>query len=171
MRPDILALGWLAASALSALPALAEGTLQGRIVTFRVLAYDDPALLLFDGVGRTVRAGPGVEFGLEMEGGQNGLDVVPVVVNIGDDRIEMSYQHVAPGVFATATFNGYELRFDTECALFSAAEIDKGATTLPLDDTALRSERGSLFVNVAGHPYGRTTRIAIDLDVTDCPMS
>lgn len=163
----------LAAAMLAALPAQAgaDGTLEGRSVTLRVLTYDIPEDPWFEGQGQTVSVGAMVEFGLELEGAQNGLDVVPVQVNVSARRIELSYHATPPGAFVPARFNGYELQFDTDCALFDAASLDREKTTLPLDDNALTMRGGSLFINVQGLEYDQSSRIAVDLSVADCPMS
>ncbi|MEI4487984.1 hypothetical protein V8J36_17455 [Frigidibacter sp. MR17.14] len=145
--------------------------LLGRIVTFRGVVYDDPAHPLFDGHGATVVVGEGVEFGLGPEGAQNALDIVPVTVNIGADRIDMSYEHAGAGHFVEAGFNGYELRFVTSCALIEDAVIDAGTTTLPLDAIELRHSATTLWLDVAGQAYDPTTRIGMTLDVADCPLS
>jgi hypothetical protein len=118
--------------------------------------------------GRTVTVGQGVEFGLEPEGLTAGLDVVPVTVEVGPTRIELSYPRGA-GQFYQAAFNGYVLRFETDCALFQNVAIDKAATTMPV--TEVWAETGALYINVAGLDYGPKARLALDLEVADCPLS
>lgn len=157
--------------ALLASPALAEdGSLRGRIVTFHVLTYDDPARPIFEGRGETVAVGDGVEFGLLPEGMQNGVDVAPVRVDIGPRRIEVAYQQ-AMGELVTARFNGYVLRFETDCALFAGVRIDPAATNIPLLPDAVSIDGGTLMINVSGLRYTGQSRFALDLDVADCPMS
>ncbi|MEO8531088.1 MAG: hypothetical protein ABI459_07680 [Deltaproteobacteria bacterium] len=156
---------------MTTMPALAGGSLDGRTVTFRVLAFDDPANPLFIGQGRTVQIGKGVEFGLSKEGSQNDVDVVPVEVNISDTRIELDYANTHKGKFLAATFNGYELTFPTQCALIMSASIDGGATNLPLDSSALTFEPGRLLINVEGLSHSQTSQMAIDVEVGDCPLS
>ncbi len=151
--------------------ASAEGTLAGRIVTFRVLAYDDPATPLFDGRGETVRVSDAVEFGLRSEGSQNGLDVIPVEVNISERRVEVRYEgpdEVAP---LRAAFNGYVLSFATDCVLFQGAKVDPAATDIGLTDRDVTWDRGTLKINMSGLRYLTGSHFAVDLDVTDCPMS
>jgi hypothetical protein len=143
MRAGALAL-------LLALPAQA-GTLEGRLVTFTVETWDKRDQPYVQARGRTVTVGQGVEFGLEPEGLTGGLDVVPVTVEIGPTRIELSYPR-GIGRFYEATFNGYVLRFETECALFVSVAIDKAASTLPV--TELWAEVGALYINVSGLGYG-----------------
>lgn len=149
-------------------PALAEGTLEGRLVTFTVETWDDPAAPMLAARGRTVMVGTGVEFGLEPEGLTGGLDVVPVTVNIGPSRIELSYPR-GIGRFYVAKFNGYVLRFETDCALFDAVAVDPAGTTMPVAD--LRAEAGALYINVSGLGYGPKSTLAIDVKVADCPLS
>lgn len=155
---------------LLALPAQAEGTLLDRIVTFRVLAYDDPAAPLFDGRGETVRVSDAVEFGLAQEGQQNGFDVIPVEVNISASRVEVTYQGAPTDVWPSQ-FNGYVLSFDTECVLFDGAKVDPATTTIGLSDEDIRFERGELFLNLSGERYETGDSFAIDLSVLDCPLS
>lgn len=159
---------WLLLAALLTGPAFAEGSLEGRLVTFSVETWDDPALPLIKARGRTVMVGKGVEFGLEPEGLTGGLDVVPVTVEIGPSRIELSYPR-GSGWFYVAKFNGYVLRFETDCALFEAVTIDQAGTTLPV--TEVRAEVGALYINVSGLGYGPQARLALDLKVADCPLS
>lgn len=167
-----LAVAMLAGGAIADKSAAADvGTLDGRIVTFRVLAYDDPALPLFDGQGQTVEVSDVVEFGLGPEGEQNGLDVIPVQVNISDRRVEVLYEGPVEATPLRARFNGYVLSFDTDCVLFEGARVDPAATTVALSDADITWDKGTLFINVVGARYVNGSRFAVDLDVTDCPLS
>lgn len=158
------------ALAVTPLPALAGGTLQGRTVTLNVLTYDDPAAPILESVGRTVTVGEGVEFGMGPEYRTPGFDVVPVQVEIGPTRIEFSYGEVQ-GEFWPARFNGYVLRFATDCVLFEGVAIDPEGTTMPVAMDDIRAERGALFINVAGRAFGPGVKLALDLSVADCPLS
>ena len=158
---------WLALAALIAAPA-AAGTLEGRLVTFTVETWDQRDQPYLEARGRTVMVGEGVEFGLEPEGLTGGLDVVPVTVEISPTRIELSYPG-GIGRFYEAKFNGYVLRFETECALFQAVAIDPAATTMQV--TEVWAETGALFINVSGLEYGPEATLALDLQVADCPLS
>lgn len=159
--------GLVLAAALAG-PAAAEGTLEGRLVTFTVETWEDPEAPLLQARGRTVMVGKGVEFGLEPEGLISGLDVVPVTVEIGPTRIELSYPR-GIGRFYEAAFNGYVLRFETDCALFDAVAIDPAGTTMKVTD--VRAEVGALYINVSGLGYGPDSRLALDVTVADCPLS
>jgi hypothetical protein len=162
---------WIAlALVLAAFPAMADGTLEGRLVTFTVLTYDDPAQPFLQARGKTVMVGKGVEFGLGPEGFTGGLDVVPVTVEIGTSRIELSYP-LGSGQFYTSTFNGYVLRFETECALFRSVAIDPVATTMAVTEVDIRAETAALFINVSGRDYGPDQHLALDIVVADCPIS
>ena len=149
---------------------LAEPTLQGRLVTFNVLTYDDPAKPFFQAQGRTVQVGEGVEFGLEPEGIINGLEVVPVTVQISPRRIELEYKR-GEGLMFASVFNGYVLRFETDCALFEGVSIDTEFTTMPLTPAAIHTEGGALFINMSGLAYGPGQRFALDIKVGDCALS
>lgn len=156
---------------LIAAPA-AAGTLEGRLVTFTVMTWDDPAQPYLQARGKTVTVGQGVEFGLGPEGLTGGLDVVPVEVEIQPQRVEITYPEAAgAGAFYEAGFNGYVLRFETECALFAGWRIDRDATTLAVDEDDIFTDRGALYINVSGLHYDDQARLALDLDVTDCPLS
>lgn len=158
---------WLALAAFVAAP-FAAGTLEGRLVTFTVETWDQRDQPYLDARGRTVMVGEGVEFGLEPEGLSGGLDVVPVTVEIGPTRIELTYPR-GIGRFFEAKFNGYVLRFETECALFQNVAIDPLATTMKV--TEVWAETGALFINVSGLDYGPDAKLALDLEVADCPLS
>lgn len=159
----------LALALLLAAPA-AAGTLEGRAVTLNVLTYDDPAHPDLESIGRTVIVGPGLEFGMGPEFRSGAFDVVPVEVEIGPERIVFSYA-AGSGEFWSAAFNGYVLRFATDCALFDRVEIDSGGTTMPLTAQDIRTDRGALYVNVSGRHFGPGVRLALNLSVADCPMS
>jgi hypothetical protein len=159
-----------AALALALATPAAAGTLEGRVVTLHVMTWDDPAAPYFDSVGRTVTVGPGLEFGMGPEHRTPDFDVVPVQVEIGPGRIEFSYPQ-GKGQFWPATFNGYVLRFATDCALFDGWKVDAAATSMPVADADIFADRGALFINVQGLDYGPEARLAVDLSVTDCPLS
>jgi hypothetical protein len=148
---------------------VAGGTLEGRLVTFTVETWDIRDQPYVEARGRTVTVGQGVEFGLEPEGLVGGLDIVPVTVEIGPTRIELTYPAAGSGQFYTAAFNGYVLRFETDCALFEGFAIDRAATTIPV--TEIWAETGALYINVAGLTYGPDATLALDLTVADCPLS
>ncbi len=158
----------VAALALLLAVPVEAGTLEGRLVTFTVETWDQRDQPFLQARGRTVTVGQGVEFGLEPEGLTGGLDVVPVTVEIGPTRIELSYPR-GRGRFYEATFNGYVLRFETECALFQSVAIDKAASTIPV--TEIWAEVGALYINVSGHEYGPEATLALEVEVADCPLS
>lgn len=154
-------------SAVLATP-VAGGTLEGRLVTFTVETWNDFENPLFVARGRTVAVGEGTEFGLGPEGFTGGLDVVPVTVDIGRTRIELSYPN-GIGRFYEARFNGYVLRFEDKCSLFEKVMIDPTGTTMRV--TEVWAEAGSLYINVAGLGYGPEARLALELEIADCPLS
>lgn len=154
-------------AALLAAPAGA-GTLEGRLVTFSVETWDDREAPLLVARGRTVTVGNGTEFGLGPEGFTGGLDVVPVAVEIGPTRIELNYPQ-GIGRFYEARFNGYVLRFETDCALFEKVSVDPAGTTMKVTD--VWAETGALYINVAGLGYGPASTLALDVEVADCPLS
>ena len=154
-------------AALLAAP-VAGGTLEGRLVTFTVETWDDFENPLLVARGRTVSVGEGTEFGLGPEGFTGGLDVVPVAVEIGPTRIELSYPK-GIGRFYEARFNGYVLRFEADCALFDKVAIDPAGTTMKVTD--IWAEGGSLYINVSGLGYGPEATLALDVEVAECPLS
>jgi hypothetical protein len=161
----------LAAAACPAGPAAAGGTLEGRVVTLHVLTYDDRDAPILESRGRTVVVDGGVAFGLGPEYRTPGFDIVPVEVEIGPARIRFSYPEGGTGTFWPATFNGYVLRFETDCALFDSVAVNAEGTTLPMGEGDIFAERGALFINVAGRGYAPGATLTIDLTVADCPLS
>ena len=146
------------------------GTLDGRQVTFATATWVDPAAPEFEGPTKTVTVGRGVEFGMESDVVVNGLTMVPVQVEIQPQRVEVTFP-MGMGNFYVAPFNGYVLRFDTECALFAGWAVDREFTTLPITDDDIFTDGGALYINVSGMAYGPDEQLAVDLDVTDCPIS
>ena len=162
--------GLILALLVPAIPAQAGGTLQGRTVTLNVLTYDVPAAPILESRGRTVTVGTGIEFGMGPEYRTPGFDVVPVQVQIGPTRIEFSYGQDR-GNFWPSAFNGYVLRFATDCALFESVRIDTKATSMAIMPADIHTEAGALFINVAGRDFGPEATLALDIGVTDCPIS
>ncbi|QYK42280.1 MAG: hypothetical protein KF887_03905 [Paracoccaceae bacterium] len=152
-------------------PVAAGGTLEGRIVTLYVLTYDDREAPILNSRGRTVVVDDGIEFGLGPEFRTPGFDIVPVEVQIDPTRIRFAYPEGASGNFYVARFNGYVLRFETECALFNHVAVDRDATTLPMTEADIFTEKGELFINVAGRDYAPGETLVLDLDIADCPLS
>ena len=167
MRLWAVVSGAATAALMAVLPATA-GTLEGRLVTFSVETWDDRANPYLAVNGRTVTVGKGVEFGLDREGRVGGLDVVPVDVEIGPTRIELTYP-TGIGRFFEAKFNGYVLKFVTDCALFDKVTIDPVETTMKV--TEVWAETGALYINVSGLGYGPQAKLALDVEVADCPLS
>ena len=157
--------------ALIAAPALAqEGSLAGREVLFSILTLDNPKEPLFSSSDYVAVVGPGPEFGMVREGTAFGLSSVPVLVDLGPARLDLSYPGELPGQFMHARFNGYVLRFPIDCVLITGAAIDPAATTLPLTNDDLIVSPQTLEINVAGHTYDESTRIGVLIDVMDCPI-
>lgn len=154
---------------LMGLPAFAGagGTLEGRIVTLNVETWDEPGQIIFESVGRTVKVGHGIEFGMGPEFRTPGFDVVPVQVEIKPQRIEFTYGQDR-GTFWDTAFNGYVLRFVAECALIEGFAIDHAFTTIPVTADDIRQDGGAFYINVAGRDYGPDARLALDVTVSDC---
>lgn len=162
----------LLACALAFVPAAASAdSLIGRTAAFSVLAYDDPEAPRYQGLIHTATISDEIEFGLQPEGVQNGLDVVPVLIDISATRIEVDFSPSEPGLIADAAFNGYVLSFTPDCLVFGGARVDDAATTLPVSDKAIRLEGRTLYLNLEGLFYDRGSRVAVDLDVQDCPIT
>lgn len=161
----------LAALALPASGPAAADSLVGRTAAFSVLAYDDPAAPLYQGAIHTAAISDSIEFGLVPEGVQNGLDVVPVLVDIGPSRIDIDFSPSPPGDIAPAEFNGYVLSFTPDCLVFNGARVDAAATTLPIADDNITLSGRTLYVNLEGLAYDMSSRVGILLDVTDCPLT
>lgn len=149
--------------------AFAGGTLEGRIVTLNVETWDTPGEMILVSQGRTVKVGGDVEFGMGPEFRTPGFDVVPVQVEISPSRIEFTYG-ADEGQLWQTTFNGYVLRFVTECALIEGVRVDPAFTTMAITDADIRTDGMALYINVAGREYGPDQRLGLDLSVGDCLM-
>ena len=147
-----------------------NGGLSGRTVIFNVLTYDDPDAPVFVGPDYAAKVTAGPEFGMIREG-YDGMAVVPVLVDFADTRLDLTYAQTEPGSFTAARFNGYVLRFPTDCVLIGSAAIDPAATTLPLTNADLILTGQSLSINVQGRRHDRNSRIGVKLSVMDCPVS
>lgn len=159
---------------LSTPASVQSGTLEGRLVTFSVETWAEGGARTFGTEGPSVLVGDAVEFGMAPEGRSNGLELVPVTVEIKPERIEITYPDdpLFPDQrFVEAAFNGYVLRFAADCALFDRVEIDRSFTTMAISDSDIRTDQGALYINVSGRSFGREARIGLDLSVADCPMS
>jgi hypothetical protein len=152
---------------LIAAPA-AGGTLEGRLVTFTVETWDDRAAPLLVARGRTVTVGRGDRVRAGARGVHRGARRG---AGDGRDRAEPDRAELSPGIgrFYEARFNGYVLRFETDCALFEKVAIDPAGTTMKV--TEVWAETGALYINVSGLGYGPEARLALDLEVADCPLS
>jgi hypothetical protein len=150
------------------LPSRAEPTLMGRTVSLHILTYDDPDKPLFVGRVHKSRVTDGVEFGLGTEGAQNNLDVVPILVDVSDTRVEVRYSVAEPGELAEARFNGYVLSFASDCLLFRNAWVDRAFSNLPMTNSRVSFDGGTLFLDVSGFRHDRDSRFAIDLDLAEC---
>jgi hypothetical protein len=150
--------------------AAQQGGLSGRTVVMHVVTYDDPAAPLFVGPDYAGKVTEGPEFGMIREG-YDGMAVVPVLIDLSDDRIDLSYAQTDPGQFSVARFNGYVLQFPTDCVLIGGAAIDPRTTTLPLTDKSLTLTAQSLSINVQGLSFDHNSRIGITVSVMDCPVS
>ena len=75
------------------------------------------------------------------------------------------------GVLFDAAFNGYVLRFETDCVLFESVAIDPDFTTMPLTPAAIHTERGALFINMSGMAYSPGNRFGLNVQVGDCAVS
>ena len=158
---------------LAASGVLAEGAgrdLTGRTVLFTVETFEDPASPQLVSREYVAEVGDGIEFGTVREG-YDGLDVVPVLIDLGSDRVDISFANTEPGMFAEARFNGYVLRFPVDCVLIEGASLDLSATTLPMRKKDVSIGPDEIRINVSGHIYDRSSRIAVRLDVGDCSLT
>ncbi len=149
------------------LPAKADDTLEGYLVTLNVLTYDVLATPILHSRGQTVKVSKGVTFGMGPEFLRPGMDVVPVQVALGPSRIAFSYGR-EEGEFLDAEFNGFVLQFEADCALIHSVRIDEAATTLPVTLADIRTEMGTLFIDMAGQAYGPDATLALDFVVEEC---
>lgn len=161
----------LAALLIFAAQPLAAGGLMERTVTFGALAYDDWDAPIYVGERHPALVGPGIEYGLNPEGMQNGWDIVPSIIDIRDQQIIVTYPDTVAGTFPEAEFNGYVLDFLTDCVLFSGAAQDVENSTVELAKDAVFVEGSKLYVDMAGLDFGPQTFVVVSVDVADCPLS
>jgi len=161
----------LAALGLVALadPAWAEG-LMGRDVTFGTRAWEERETPIFVGRRHPARVSDAVEYGLGPEGGQNGWDVIPAIIDIRARSIVITYPEMPAARFPVLDFNGYVLDFLTDCVLFDGVAQNMDRSTEPLSNGALFTEGGRLFIDMSGVTFGPETRVVIGVDVTPCPL-
>jgi hypothetical protein len=153
-----------------AVPALGqEARPAAQIATLRILTYDDPADLLFESVTYRATVGPGIEFGAAREG-REGIDTVPVLVDIENGRIEFSYIPAAgPDRFTQAVFNGYELSF-APCLRFDDLTVTE-AVGIALTPDRVFSVGNRLFVNVSALDYTAQSRFTLRVKAAPCVAS
>ncbi|MCB1485900.1 MAG: hypothetical protein KDJ88_00415 [Bauldia sp.] len=165
-----LAVAALAALTLAATPLVAqmEPTLMGRTVTLRVLTFNDRNKPLYESASHSTKVTDATEFGLQREGVQNDIDVVPILIDVEASRIEFDYSIAEPGDLAEARFNGYVLDFGGDCNLFWAARVDRDFSTFPMTENRIFFELGTLYVDVSGMSFDRGSKFAIDLDLSGC---
>lgn len=165
MRPSALALAFC----LIPSTGLADGLLD-RQVQFNVVTLRDTDWPEERSADYIATVGKGAEFTLGPEG-IGGLNIVPVDIDVSDRAIHFNYSANAPGRFMGGQFNGYVLTFLTDCVLIEGATIIPSQTTFPLTDDDLTISPGALAINMAGLAFDAEDRLAIAVDVGDCPLS
>lgn len=148
----------------------AQTTLIDRKVEFGILTFDDPNEPLFDGLRHNAIVGNWVEFDLGREGAQNNIDVVPVQVDISNERIEVFIPNeTGNGQFWGAKFNGYVLTFPAECTVVEGASLVRAETTLAKMGSDFVTFSGqAVFINLSGLFYKPGDLITVHVDVADC---
>lgn len=61
------------------------------------------------------------------------------------------------------------LRFETDCALFDKVAVDAASTTMKVTDVWALT--GALYINVSGLGYEPEAKLALDVEVGDCPLN
>jgi len=141
---------------------------MGRDVVMSVQTYNDPNEPLFVGAEHTSKVTEGIEFGLGNEGQQNDIDVVPILIDISANRIEIRYSIAPPSELMTARFNGYALKFGAGCGEIKRGRVDTDFTNLPFDNKRVRVRDGILMLNVSALATNRDSQLAVDLEMSDC---
>ena len=148
--------------------AQAEPTLMGRDVTLSVQTYNDPADMIFRGADHRSKVVEGLEFGLGREGVQNDIDVVPILIDISAERVEISYSIADPSELMKARFNGYVLTFGPGCGQITKGRVDTEFTNIQFDDKRVSVRDGVLMLNVSTLTTDQSSRLAVDLTLSDC---
>lgn len=172
-------LGLLAAALSGALvppgmPALGGAAqaqaLVGERVSIAIYTYDDPGAILLQRGPYEAEVTDDVEFGLRRTKPE-GLDAVPVLVDVSAGEVFFNYAFSGSGRFATAGFNGYELRYLGPCAILRRAEIDAERSSLALGPEAISFTTEWIRINVSGVDYDPSSRLSIRVQVEGCPGS
>lgn len=156
---------------LTASAAISAGEVRvlERKVSLRVLTFNDPQNPLLVGSVYTSTVVDGIEFGAGREG-RSGLDVVPVIVDVEQGRIEFFYQMIEiPSIFATANFNGYELSFEP-CIRFENIAV-ASEKSISMDNTRVWSVDNRIYVNVSSLNYTQNSSFSVSFDAVSCPIS
>lgn len=146
----------------------AEGSLMGRAIEMRVVTYDDPAAPHFQGKWHRSKVTEGIEFGLGNEGQQNDVDVVPLLIDISDARVEIRYSIAPASEMMRARFNGYELVFSPGCGDLERGRVDREFTNLPFDNKRVEIRDGRLYLDVSALKIDPTHKLAVDLSLSGC---
>lgn len=123
----------------------------------------------------TATVGSSVEFqnlaDLEIASNTFGLFVVPVLVDAGNDFIELRYEPAGSGGFASGFFNGYLFQFDGGVPVaFQNAFIDTNVTNVSVTDEDLSFVGNQLFLDVASRSYNSSSVIRIAAEVAPVPL-
>ena len=152
--------------------ATAEVSLLGQEVTVQVQTYDDLSTPLFWGTQHAAIVESGVEFDLQREGIQNDMDVVPIEIDIGANRIDLRYVFDSDLQLVASQFNGYIFDFgEGACITVEEARVDEGSTTLTFTDDRVSVTDNTVALNISGVTFGRDSQIGVDLRLKECPMS
>ncbi len=151
-------------------PAATAQTATGEpFVAMRVITFDDPLDLLFESPLHSAPVFAGVEFTVGPTGNVD-LDVVPVSVDVGEGRIDVSYPDL-DGLydFAQASFNGYELTFEP-CVEFRNLTV-LTAGDIGMDRTRIWSDENRLYISVSGLVASDKSRFSVGYTTAPCGVS
>jgi hypothetical protein len=153
----------------TSIAAAQQSEIQGHQVYLRILTYNDPQNPIMISRTYSSTVTDGIEFGAGKEG-RSGVDVIPVLVNIQNGRVEFSYQMIEfPGAFTAAAFNGYELTFNP-CLEFQNVRLGY-ANSIGMSDQRVFSVGSRIFVNVSALGYAQISSFAVNFETRNCPPS
>ena len=148
--------------------AWAEGSLLGLPVTLQVQTYDTPDEMIFEsGIVDAVVSNER-EFSIGPGQSQQKLDVVPITLDITENRVKIAYTVPSIGELYKARFNGYVLTFTSTCQALVSARLAPEISDLHMSNKRIRVDGNSLLINVSGMTYLPNSKIGIDIEVADC---
>ncbi|TXK94535.1 hypothetical protein BMR02_13860 [Methylococcaceae bacterium HT1] len=111
---------------------------------------------------------PGIEFPrtLDLDIIGDGIPMINVSINVGNDFIEIDFSNASDGKFWSAVENTFVFRLnDIESDKITSATIDSSVTTLELENSDVRFVGNELFINVENLSFNSSTFVRVNLGI------